>query len=62
VATEREYLQSILYTVGQLIEASQAGGDRENAFNLHMDREMLARVDDDLDTFLDGINSEVTYD
>lgn len=59
MASEREYLQSILTNVGELIRASQAGGDLENAFNLFMDKSMLARVDDDLDTMLSAIEDEV---
>lgn len=54
-----ERLKSIIHFAKELLSYSQAGGDKEHAFNLVADSKALAEADDALDSMLEALKDKL---
>ncbi len=53
-----QILQSIIYQAEELLKRQESDGDREHEFWLHVDSDVLTRIDDNLSDMLTDMDLE----
>ncbi len=53
-----ELLQDIKTNVDELIEYAEAGGDKQNCFDLHSDKEDMQKVEEIMSDFMRRVSTE----